>query len=99
MSSQRVAPIVLAVSLTADHPEDARPHGHALWLDLVEKATGSWSATLRLSVLSLAFAAGTALIATAAGVTGQLALAAFGLHVGLRRKHHGAEPQLDEPDA
>lgn len=90
-------PIVLFVFMDA---EEARPSAAAPWLDLVEKATRSWPATLRLSVLSLAVATGTALIAAAIGVTGQLALAAIGLHVGLRRNRPGDDPpHLVEPDA
>jgi hypothetical protein len=100
MSSQRVPPTVLVVFLDADAPEDTRAGAAASWLDLVERVTRSWPATLRLSVLSLAFAAGTALIAAVVGVTGQLALAAIGLHAGLRRKHPGdTAAHLDEPDA
>jgi hypothetical protein len=99
MSSQRVPPIVLVVFVDADDPEDTRA-GAAAWLDLVERVTRSWPATLRLSVLSLAFAAGTALFAAVVGVAGQLALAAIGLHAGLRRKHPGdTATHLDEPDA
>lgn len=86
MSPQWVAFVVPAA--------DARPEP---WLDLVTKALSSWPTTLRLSVLSLAIAAGTALVAAAVGVTGQLALAALGLHVGLCGQRR--LPPLDEPDS
>jgi hypothetical protein len=73
---------------------DARPQP---WLDLAMKAISSWPTTLRLSALSLAIAAGTTLVAAAVGVTGQLALAARGLHAGLRGQRR--LPPLDEPDS
>jgi hypothetical protein len=92
-----IPPIALFVVVDV---KEARPSTAALWLDLVDKATRSWPATLRLSVLSLAVATGTALIAAAVGVTGQLALAAIGLRVGLRRNRQGDDPpHLVEPDA
>jgi hypothetical protein len=70
---------------------DARPQP---WLDLAMKAISSWPTTLRLSALSLA---STTLVAAAVGVTGQLALAALGLHAGLRGQCR--LPPLDEPDS
>lgn len=100
MSPQRVIPIVVMVAIPPPQSQDP-PQGPAPLLDLLERATQSWGTTLRLSLLTLTFAAGTAMVAAAIGVTGQLALAALGLRASWRRKRLTAdtEQRLDDLDS
>lgn len=100
MSPQRVVPIAVMVPIPSPPSQD-QPQQPAPLLDLIERATQSWGATLRLSLLTLTFALGTAMVAAAVGVTGQLALAALGVRAGWRRKQRAAdtEQRLDELDS
>jgi hypothetical protein len=75
------------VRLDPDRVGAARHHRkEASWLGLAERVLHSWPITLRLAVLVVVLATGTAAVAAAVGVAGQLFLAGIGLRAHRRRR-------------
>jgi hypothetical protein len=72
-------------SATRHHRRDAS------WLGLAERVLHSWPITLRLAVLVVVLATGTAAVAAVVGVAGQLFLAGLGLRAHHRRGRHLAD--------
>ena len=56
------------------------------WLDVAERVLHAWPITLRLAVLTIVLATGTAVTAAVVGVVCQLALAALGIRARIRRR-------------
>jgi len=56
------------------------------WLDVAERVLHAWPITLRLAVLTIVLATGTAVVAAVVGVVCQLALAALGIRARIRRR-------------
>ncbi len=67
------------------HQLDSSP-----WLDLAERILCSWPITLRVTVLLAVLLTGTAALAAALGIGGQLLLAALGLQARLNSRRRAA---------
>lgn len=71
----------------ARQPTGGRHHEETnRWLDLAERTLHSWPIPLRLAVLTLVLATGTAAVAAVVGMAGQLALAVLGLRAHRRHR-------------
>jgi hypothetical protein len=70
------------------------------WLGFAERVLQSWPITVRLAVLVLVLITGTAALAAAVGVVGQLALAGLGLraHWLRRQRQRAMQPGATEPE-
>lgn len=101
MSLQRVPTLVVIVVAGAEESRLRDSVGAVLqrdagWRDLVEQAARSWPTTLRLSLLALVVAGGTALVASTIGMAGQVAMAAAGIRAGWRRGDPSAADRTPE---
>ncbi|HEV7647308.1 MAG TPA: hypothetical protein VGP26_04025 [Actinophytocola sp.] len=64
------------------------------WLDVAERVLHSWPITLRLAILMVVLATGTAVVAAVVGVACQLALAGLGIRARVRRRRRVRALQL-----
>jgi hypothetical protein len=77
-------------------PADSGRHhlDESSWLDLAERVLHSWPISLRLAILMVVLATGTAAVAAVVGVVCQLALAGLGIRAWVRRRRRVRALQL-----